>query len=320
MYGKIIWFVKCFKRGLRYRSFWKLKDWLELVKIEYKVKFSQGENLYQLYEKKYSMYNNYISKYYAPYRLLDYQGCKPMRTDIDDQNIWVCWLQGEDSMPDIVRTCYHNLKIYSNGHNIILLTCNNLYDYLEITPAILSKVGKGLSFTAFSDYIRLNLLSLYGGLWVDATFYITAPLDESIFHTKFYSIKNNVHKNDVVCRYRWAVNFVYCNKNNEIIRHIRNLFCAFWEKNEQPLNYLFMDYCFEYERTVNKDFDELLKQMPSSNEHSHEIRINFNQPFNQELFDKWISDTYLFKLSYKGNLIEATKDGRETFYGHILSL
>lgn len=222
-------------------------------------------------------------------------------------------------MPDVVKICYRNLLNNRNGHNVILLTWNNLRDYLEISPTIKSKIGKGMSFASFSDFIRLNLLCYYGGLWIDATFYVTVPIKESIFHTNFYSIKNNVCKNDVVCRYRWAVNFVYCNQNNEIIRHIRNLFCTFWEKNKKPINYLFIDYCFEYERTVNRNFDELLDQMPCSNEYSHEIRKNFNQPFNQKLLDKWMNDTYLFKLSYKGNLIEVTKDGRESFYGHILN-
>lgn len=322
MLQKVIWFLKCFKRALSYRSFWNVNDWLKLMLMEYQIPFEQSERQYQLYEKKYAMYNNYIKEHFAKYRMIDYQGCKPTRNDINNQNIWVCWLQGEDAMPDIVKVCYRNLIKYRNGHNVILITWNNLFDYLDISSTIIDKVGKGMSFTAFSDYVRLNLLSIYGGLWIDATFYVTAPIDNTIFQTRFFSIKNNVRKNDVVCRYLWAVNFVYNSGDNEFMRHIRNMFCFFWEMNKKPINYLFMDYCYEYERTVNNDFDNLLKRMPYTNEHSHQLRLNFNKPFNTMLLKHWMSDTSLFKLSYKGLLKENiyTQEGEETltFYGYVI--
>lgn len=320
MRNKIIWLLKCIKRNVRTISFWSYPNFIRLVCLDYKIHYADEKVQYELFEIKHQIMLNYIKDNYEKYRLAVYEGCKPVRMDLDDQNIWILWLQGEESMPEVVRVCYSNIKKYSNGHNVILLTNDNLGEYLLINQNIKNKVGKCLSYTAFSDYVRLNLLSLYGGLWIDATFFITQPLDEGIFRSEFFSIKNNILKNDVVCRYKWAVNFMYFKCNSQIITHVRNMFCAFWENNSKPINYLFIDYCFEYERNMNAEFDKLLSNLPYTNEHSHQIRLNFNKAFDEKEYENWLSNTSLFKLSYKGNLQKESIGGELSYYGYITSL
>lgn len=318
MFKKATWLLKCIKRNIRVRQFWSLSDLVRIIYYDFRRPYTTGRTLYELNESRHQMMIDFIKNNYEEYRLTNYEGCKPARTDINDKNIWVLWLQGEASMPDVVKVCYKNLKKNANGHNVILLTNDNLEDYLCISPKIRNKVGKSLSYTAFSDFVRLNLLSFYGGLWVDATFFITHPLDESIFNTDFFSIKNKVNNNAIVCRYKWAVNFMFFPQNSAIVAHVRNIFCAFWDKNDKPINYLFIDYCFEYERLHNNKFDSLIESLPYSNEYSHQIRLNFNDSFNQTKYDSWLKDTSLFKLSYKGDLREVTKEGNLTYYGFII--
>lgn len=311
--------LRFLKRLYSSHSFFGWDGYIKLVNLHCQALSSDENKRWNANEAIHLMMRNYIDNNWSQYRIQKYQGCKAKRSDIDDQNIWVCWLQGEDHMPDVVRICYKRLKKYSNGHRVILITWENLNEYLEISPIIKEKIGKELSFMAFSDYLRLNLLSIYGGLWIDSTFYITAPLDESIFHTKFFSIKNNIKSNAIVCRYLWAVNFVYCEKNCEYIQHIRNLFSTFWEKSKKSVNYLFIDYCFEFERLSNPEFDKYLTEMPYSNEHSHEIREHYNDTYSEDVWNKWTSNTTLFKLSYKGLLKTETSDGKMTNYGYVLS-
>lgn len=265
--------LRYLKRMFHSHSFFGWKGYFHLVDLQCKIQNATGTELWNLYEEQHKIMYDYIDRNLKQHRMMDYTGCRAVKNDIDDQNIWVCWLQGESAMPKVVRICYNNLKKNANGHKVILITWNNLNDYLSVSPTIMNKVGKGLSLIAYSDFIRLNLLSIYGGLWVDATFLITAPLDESIFESRFFSIKNNVHSNALVCKYRWAVNFVYASKNSDIMKHIRNLFCAFWEQNKRSINYLLIDYCFEYEAINNRIFTQLLEDMPFTNEHSHETYV-----------------------------------------------
>ena len=102
------------------------------------------------------------------------------------------------------------------------------------------------------------------------------------------------------------------------MKHIRNLFCAFWEQNKRSINYLLIDYCFEYEAINNRIFTQLLEDMPFTNEHSHDIRIHFNDAFDPQKWSQWLSNTNLFKLTYKGKLKSKTSDGQITNYGYLL--
>lgn len=308
------------KHAFPCRSFWSTKEYIRLFYLNLMKHYAKGQHLYDIHEQIHSLILGYIDQNLSQYRLQQHPYCKGVKNNLDDQNIWVCWFQGETSMPPIVKVCYEQLKKNCNGHKIILITLDNLSEYLDISPRIMDKVGTSLPLTPFSDYIRLNLLSIYGGLWIDSTFLITKPLDENIFKTEFFSIKNDNTDNSIVCRYKWAVNFVYCKKDFAPIQHIRNLFSAFWLNSEKSLNYLLVDYCFEYERVSNRQFDDVLESMQYSNEDSHEIRIHFNDAYDKSQWNKWLKNTSLFKLTYKGRLEEHTVTGDETYYGHMINL
>ena len=320
MCSQIITFLKNVKHAFPSRSFWSTKDYFRLFYLNMMKKYAQGKRLHDIHEEIHAMILGYVDKNLGQYRLQQHPYCKGVNKDVDDQTIWVCWFQGEETMPPVVKVCYEHLKKNCNGHKIVLITLENLSGYLDISPRILDKVGKTLPFTPFSDYIRLNLLGIYGGLWIDSTFLVTKPLDENIFKADFFSIKNDNADNSIVCRYKWAVNFVYCKRNYAPIQHVRNLFSAFWTNSEKSINYLLVDYCFEYERLNNNSFDKALEDMPFSNEDSHEIRLHFNDVFDNTLLEKWMSRTSLFKLTYKGTLNENMGKGEETFYGHVLKM
>lgn len=41
----------------------------------------------------------------------------------------------------------------------------------------------------FSDIVRENLLYKYGGIWMDATIYMTSPFPDTIYNYDYYTIK-----------------------------------------------------------------------------------------------------------------------------------
>lgn len=36
--------------------------------------------------------------------------------------IWVCWWQGKENMPDIVKACYNSIQKHACNHPVILIT------------------------------------------------------------------------------------------------------------------------------------------------------------------------------------------------------
>lgn len=56
--------------------------------------------------------------------------------------VWVCWLQGEDNMPVIVKKCLETIRMHSNGHQVNLITIDNYFKYIDIDPRILKNTMK----------------------------------------------------------------------------------------------------------------------------------------------------------------------------------
>ena len=78
----------------------------------------------------------------------------PIKTDVPNEPIWVLWYQGIEKAPDIVRCCVESIKEYSNGHQVIVLSEDNLHEYIELPDFIMEKFKKGyITRTHLSDLI-----------------------------------------------------------------------------------------------------------------------------------------------------------------------
>ena len=49
----------------------------------------------------------------------------------ETSNIWICWWQGEEQMPQIVQTCYRQIKKMSGNHPVVLITDENYRDFVH---------------------------------------------------------------------------------------------------------------------------------------------------------------------------------------------
>lgn len=121
---------------------------------------------------------DYLCKNYA-YVIEKYKNVKIETVPLkDDCPIFVCWLQGEEAMPPVVKACYASIKRFAQNHPVVLITSENLSQWVAIPEHILRKVSEGkITPTHFSDIIRVNLLAKYNAIWLDASIYLTAPLN-----------------------------------------------------------------------------------------------------------------------------------------------
>ena len=76
----------------------------------------------------------------------------------------------------LVKMCYTRLKqvIDSEKMEIHLITLENYKEYVTFPEHITQKFEqKIITMTTLSDILRMCLLSIYGGMWVDATVFFT---------------------------------------------------------------------------------------------------------------------------------------------------
>lgn len=92
------------------------------------------------------------------------------------KTIWLLWWQGFETAPELVK-CVRDSWVFHNPEwEVVCLDASNLNNY----PDVQGPWGRIniQTIQAFSDYLRLNLLKDYGGVWADATTACLRPLND----------------------------------------------------------------------------------------------------------------------------------------------
>lgn len=244
-------------------------------------------------KRKHRFITTYLDKHYGGL----VPTCEMNQTiqDISNLNIWVFWYQGESSMPELIRMCYKSICKNANGRKVVLLTKDNIDDYVQMPSYIIEKVNKGyISFTHLSDLIRVSLLYKYGGTWMDATLLVTAPIDNSKMNGVFGTVKVHPLSEGTISDYRWTSFYMFCFPGSLAMKCFRDVMFSFLGKNKGMLDYFFIDYTFELLYQKNPSFKRIVDDNPYTNQHIFSCRLN--ETYHGQFDNEW-ADTHLFKLN-----------------------
>lgn len=234
--------------------------------------------------------------------------------------IWVLWWQGEENMPHIVKATYHSI-IKATDKQVVLITKDNVLDYIDIPSFIQEKVDAGkMSLAALSDYIRVSLLFNHGGLWIDSTVFCAQKLPEKIYDMKLITVKNCPSGCKYVAQGKWNVQFLGTNEvHSKVFFLMKSIFEQYWRKYSIIMDYLLVDYSFEYIYENDEECKALFDRIPLSNEHMHDLLSKMNMPFDKASMEELLlPNTYLFKLTYKMSFIDQI-EGKPTFYSYVIN-
>lgn len=236
--------------------------------------------------------------------------------------VWICWFQGIEQAPELVKCCYDSIKKYmpEDETEIHLITFENIGNYITMPDWVLNKFEQGkITLTHLSDIIRAGLLYRYGGIWVDSTYYMVRPFPNDLFqNNKFYTIRNNkiAWKADI-SKSRWSGNFIMIEKNSLFMRFLLNSFYEYWISQDKLIDYYLIDYIIAvgYENIME------IRNLIDNCEFSQPEALNFqkvlHKKYDKEVLKKLTENTNIFKLSYKCNWKKVNLVGDKTFYGFI---
>lgn len=157
--------------------------------------------------------------------------------------ICICWWQGIENAPEIVKQCVASITAYAGSHPVIVITDDNLKDFVKF-PAWLEEKRKDgtISKTHIFDILRLTLLATYGGVWLDSTFFCTGSL-ESCFGSPVWSIKRPDYRHtSVACGYFANYSFGCDSEHRYVFAVPLDYLLAYWKNNSYMIDYLFLDY------------------------------------------------------------------------------
>lgn len=265
--------------------------------------------------------NTAVHKYLDnPYEVKQfYEKCK--RVEFGSKTpVWVCWFQGQNKMPELVKECYKNLQkmVDSEVGKIVLVTKDNFFDYVKIEPSILKKIEDGkMSYTNFSDLLRVNLLAIYGGMWIDATVFVTYPISKELLQKKFYSQKtiNEFYVKRYVTKSRWASWMMISSTETELFKFVAFVMNDYYLNHEALIDYYFIDYVIEIAYNQLQSVKEDIDSVEINNTMAFELFNSFNEAYDPDKFKTIISSTQFLKFTYKSELTEVTESGEMTNYG-----
>lgn len=237
-----------------------------------------------------------------------------------DFKVWLFWWQGyNQDIPVIVKKCIESVKSNFPNNEVIIIDKNNYTNYVEIPKYILDKVeSKVISITHFSDIMRATLLSNLGGVWIDATVYLTKPIYTELQQYKFYSNKlpKSAENDKYVSDAKWSAFFLASNAGNSIVVNLRNILFEYWKKHNFLINYYLIDYCIALSYDKFESVKEMIDSVPINNANIHKLSQQLFNKYNQELFNELTNNTSMFKLTYRFDKEKTTIE--DTFYKKIV--
>ena len=224
--------------------------------------------------------------------------------------IWVLWQQGEAQMPETVRASMKTIKDFAkrSGCEFHFLTDENLYSYISIPKDIIEKnKNKQLSSAAFADIVRASLLFEHGGIWMDATLFVSPYATLEMFERDFFSLNHPpIHPERMertISDFKWSGYCLAGKKEKSYFKHIREIYIYYVRKYPLFLHYLMMDYFIISEYDANPEFKTSVDGLPilAPAERVLFLRENADKPFNENEWEEVLKTTPIMKTTYKIN-------------------
>jgi hypothetical protein len=209
--------------------------------------------------------------------------------------IFQMWYQDEER-PKIVSKCLNSVRENFKDKEIILITKKNIHNYVNLPGYIYDHLDKHMRICHFADIVRSQLLSTYGGIWIDATVFITRNPDELLVNDffAFNHIPTILNGNN----YRWIETwFLYSNKSSELFDVTYKFLIEYWKRNDHIMHYfMFNHFLIILNKILN--FHLLTEQSLNYAIDPHLMLLNWNRTFSYELYNKICLKSPIHKLTY----------------------
>lgn len=241
-----------------------------------------------------------------------------MKKNSNEAPVWVCWLDGIESAPPLVKRCISSIKNNSGTHPVNIITWKNIDKYINLPDYIVEKTKKGMIGPAhFSDVLRICLLAEYGGIWLDSTIYCNGKLPEEYFGYSFFSCKSEKEDIGCVSKNQWTTYCLGGFKGNIFFNALRDFFYLYWKQENVAIDYLFFDDAIELARESIPLVEKMIDDVPHNNIDRDKLISRFDKAWKDGCLDDiFCSNTIFFKLGYreKKYLNKYTIDDKLTVY------
>lgn len=255
-----------------------------------------------------------LKKTYKNVTLSDNDGYNLEKVNFTKTPVFVCWFQGISNSPMIIKKCVETIKnaFSEEEYEIVEINSNNIFHYVDFPEYINQKWENGqITNTHFSDLLRLELLTNYGGFWIDATVFSTdGEIPSYINNSSFFVYSNELRGDKTMIAESW---FIKAEKCNPILLLTKKYLYLYWKKHNKLCHYFLFHLFFTLSCEKYPDIYSNVPKVSSVNPH---MMINYlSKPYNDDTI-KYLKEISKFhKLTYKANFSEISSN---TLYNFLI--
>lgn len=236
----------------------------------------------------------------------------------DKERIFTIWFQGEEAAPELVKACWRSIRTHCT-QELVVLDAKTVFDWIELPEYVVEKWKAGKIRPAhFADICRIELLYRYGGLWMDATDFVFAPMPQWLMDLDFFVfMSGNTQRGS----YSYIQNcFIRGRKGNYLLKAWREAVLAYWKNEDSTIDYFVHQLIFKKVVQNNKKAAECFAKMPSVNQDpTHTIWFGHaSDPYDEVLFNELASAAVFQKTEFKSETAKNPEPG--TFAEKLINL
>lgn len=167
------------------------------------------------------------------------------KTSAIPNRIFTYW-NDPNNIPDTVKRCISSWQRHNPTYEIFLLTDENVDQYISFNR---SELKHNDMIQRFADFVRIDVLAKYGGIWLDSTIYLNESLDWIHSYQRKFNSESVMYYIDLFTtdkRYPVLENwFITAVPGSRFIRDWRNEFFRINEYNT------IQEYIDSLEKTTN---------------------------------------------------------------------
>lgn len=192
-------------------------------------------------------------------------------------------------------------------------------EYVDIPPIIRKKLDSGIiSYTHFSDILRLLLLTTYGGTWMDATIYQTAPLPDEMVSGNLFMYTNAAWHCAKIPRsaklikqfcdsefppyHSFSSWYIHAEKNNRYLCLILNMLLAYWQDCDKLIDYFLLHYFGVVALVADAECCRIFESMPRYRRHTAYLADKLRLKVTDDEFSELLALSPIHKVTQKYNV------------------
>jgi hypothetical protein len=236
------------------------------------------------------------------------------------ETIWQFWDNPSGrTTPEIVKSSLESVDRFKENFEHKVLDNSTIADYSDLPGYVLDKFKKRqIDYIHFSDLLRLNLLKNHGGIWLDATGYMTDFVPEYILDEDFF-----VFLTGELTHFPYSFIqscFIRAKKGSFLCDVWYQMCVEYWKKETKKIEYFQIHLMFRALVEKEPIAGKLFEKMPHSSEDGIQQLVG-NKLLKKFDIDEWggIKKASFFQkttykvpqgIDYSGTYLSALSEGQ----------